>query len=138
MIKVWSVELADNNYNDDVFVGNFYECMEYCAAYDLRPDGINCRLAKLLVDYDGTVLKLLRIFGEKRMIKYSVEHEANSWMDDEYMGTIQECINYCREKEYEVDGSECRIVEVEVDFKGEVVEVLEIYNTIPAWADTVC
>lgn len=58
---------------------------------------------------------------------WSVEHEANSWSDDMFNGTYDECIAYCQEKDYKIDGVECRLAEIEVD---EDVGVVDTYNVV--------
>ena len=52
-MKVWSVELACNNRNNDTFDGTFEECVEYCKENDYVIDGKSARLAEIEVDEDG-------------------------------------------------------------------------------------
>lgn len=62
-------------------------------------------------------------------IKWSVELEDNSWDDDIFNGTYEECIDYCNEYDYKIDGVEARLVKVLLE-DGCVVEALEIVNEI--------
>ncbi|MCM1039842.1 MAG: hypothetical protein NC434_11010 [Ruminococcus sp.] len=64
------------------------------------------------------------------MRTWSVEHEANSWNDDLFNGTYDECIAYCNEKGYKIDGVECRLAEVEVDERGSVIDTYSIVDEI--------
>lgn len=63
MKKMWSVELEENYYTDDVFNGTYEECIEYCEknGYEI---GSDTRLAKILVDEDGCVVECLEIVDE--------------------------------------------------------------------------
>lgn len=49
---------------------------------------------------------------------WSVELECNSWNNDTFNGTFEECVEYCKENEYMVDGMEARLAEIEVDKDG--------------------
>ena len=59
---------------------------------------------------------------------WSVEHEANSWNDDMFNGTFDECVKYCKENNYKIDGVEFRLAEVETDETGCVIDTYEIVN----------
>ena len=61
---------------------------------------------------------------------WSVEVESNMWEDDLFNGTYEECIQYCKEQGYKIDGKEARLAEILVDEKGTVIETLEIVNGI--------
>lgn len=61
---------------------------------------------------------------------WSVEHEANSWNDDMFNGTYEECIEYCKSHDYKIDGIECRLAEIEVDDCGCVVDTYTLINEI--------
>ena len=61
---------------------------------------------------------------------WSVEHEANSWNDDMFNGAYEECIAYCQEKGYKIDGVECRLAEIEVDDRGCVIDTYCIINEV--------
>lgn len=61
---------------------------------------------------------------------WSVELEANSWEDDLFNGTFDECVKYCEEYDYTIDGKEARLVKILVDEDGCVLEALEIVNEL--------
>ena len=61
---------------------------------------------------------------------WSVEHKSNSWNDDMFNGTYEECIAYCHKKEYKIDGVECRLAEIEVDENGCVIDTYKIINEV--------
>ena len=61
---------------------------------------------------------------------WSVEHNANSWDDDMFNGTFDECVEYCKENNYKIDGVECRLAEIGLDERGCVVETYNIVNEI--------
>ncbi len=61
---------------------------------------------------------------------WSVEHEANSWNDDMFSGTYDECVKYCKEHHYKVNGIECRLAEIEVDESGCVIDTYDIVNEV--------
>lgn len=61
---------------------------------------------------------------------WSVEHEANSWNDDMFNGTYEECIAYCQDREYKIDGVECRLAEIEVDDCGCAVYTYDIVDEV--------
>lgn len=61
---------------------------------------------------------------------WSVEHEANSWNDDMFNGTFQECVEYCKEHDYKIDGVECRLAEIELDKVGCVIYTYNIVNEV--------
>lgn len=52
-MRIWSVELETNSWNNDIFNGTFEECVEYCRENDYTIDGIHARLAEIEVDEDG-------------------------------------------------------------------------------------
>lgn len=56
---------------------------------------------------------------------WSVELEANSWNDDLFNGTFDECVDYCKNNDYKIDGITGRIAKVLLDGNC-VSEVLEI------------
>lgn len=64
------------------------------------------------------------------MRMWSVEHEANSWNDDMFNGTYEECIAYCQDREYKIDGVECRLAEIEVDDCGCAVYTYDIVDEV--------
>ena len=62
-----------------------------------------------------------------REITWSVEL-APDYADDTFNGTYEECIEYCKEKNYEV-GTDCQLVKILVE-DGCVLEALEIVTEI--------
>lgn len=55
---------------------------------------------------------------------WSVETEENSWSDDLFNGTLEECIKYCKDKDIKVDGENARIMKVCLDENG-VIDLWE-------------
>ncbi len=64
------------------------------------------------------------------MKKWSVELEANSWNDDTFNGTYEECIAYCKENDYTIDGETARLAEIEVDDDGCVSYTYDIVEEL--------
>lgn len=50
--------------------------------------------------------------------RWSVETEENDWNDDLFNGTLEECIEYCKSKNINVDGSNARIAKICLDENG--------------------
>ena len=65
MVKkiIYSVETAENNYNDDLFNGTLEECINYIEDFDLEISS-ECRIAKIVLDSDGIVIDTLDIFNQ--------------------------------------------------------------------------
>lgn len=61
---------------------------------------------------------------------WSVEHSANSWDDDMFNGTFDECVEYCKERDYKIDGKECRLTEIELDDSGCVIDTYTIIDEV--------
>lgn len=61
---------------------------------------------------------------------WSVQTESNSWNDDLFNGTYNQCVKYCKEHDYKIDGSECRLAEIVIDKRGCVVDTLRIVDEI--------
>lgn len=51
-MKQWSVQIADCNWDDDIFIGTFAECKRFCWIHDFKLDGVEARLAEIEVQ-DG-------------------------------------------------------------------------------------
>lgn len=49
---------------------------------------------------------------------WSVETEENDWNDDLFNGSLKECIEYCKDKNINVDGSNARIAKICLDENG--------------------
>ena len=52
------------------------------------------------------------------------------WNDDSFNGTFEECIEYCKEKDYKIDGKEARLAEIVVDDKNCVIDTIQIVEEI--------
>lgn len=57
---------------------------------------------------------------------YSVEIEQNSYMDDLFNGTYEECVEYITENGYSREENDVRIAKIAVDEDECVAETLEI------------
>lgn len=60
---------------------------------------------------------------------WSVELEANTWNDDTFNGTYDECIQYCEDYDYKIDGKEARLAHVVIE-DGVVIDTIEIVNEV--------
>ncbi len=61
---------------------------------------------------------------------WSVELEATLWSDDIFNGTYEECVDYCKQNNYEIDGSNARLAKILVDDDGCVAETLDIVDEL--------
>lgn len=57
---------------------------------------------------------------------YSVEIEQNSYMDDLFNGTYDECVDYIEKNEYTREENDVRIAKIAIDEDGCVAETLDI------------
>ena len=64
------------------------------------------------------------------MRTYSVQIEENSYDDDLFNGTFEECVDYIDQQGYTREENDVRIAEIEVDDKGTVTYT---YNIITEW-----
>lgn len=64
-----------------------------------------------------------------REIIWSVELEATLWADDTFNGTYEECVQYCSENDYKIDGNEARLSKLLVE-DGCVLQTLEIVEEL--------
>lgn len=71
----------------------------------------------------------LRRNKKMRETMWSVQLEANSWNDDYYNGTYDECVNYCKKYKHTIDGQECRLAKILIE-DGLAIEVLEIVDEL--------
>lgn len=73
-----------------------------------------------VIDTDYETLDSVELTGKV----WSVELEANMWNDDTFTGTFEECVEYCNEYDYKVDGVEARIAEIDTEdgFCYQIVE----------------
>lgn len=60
-------------------------------------------------------------------ITFSVEIESTQYSDDFFIGTEEECREFCKKHDYKLDGTEARIAKIQLDKDGCVVEVLDIF-----------
>lgn len=61
---------------------------------------------------------------------WSVETEGNDWNDDLFNGSLEECIEYCKDKNINVDGSNARIAKICLDEHGGVDFCEELINDV--------
>jgi len=64
MKTTYSVETEPSSYMDDLFNGTFEECIEYCKEHDYTPENCGARIAKILVDDEGSVAETLDIIED--------------------------------------------------------------------------
>ena len=119
-------EVVLSNYNN---VNEFIETVENARTWDEIPNedyrealkkvGLNYN------DYDDPD-EMWSDFLEKIEFNktWSVETEENYWNDDLFNGTLEECIEYCKEKDIKVDGENARIMKRCLDENG-VIDLWE-------------
>ena len=61
MKEIYSVEIKQNNYNDDLFNGTLAECVDYIRKSGYSSFANDVRIARLLLDNDNTVAECLEI-----------------------------------------------------------------------------
>lgn len=61
--KTWSVQLADD-WMDDTFNGTREECIEWCRKNDYKINGKEARLAKILINENGSCLEVLEYIDD--------------------------------------------------------------------------
>lgn len=115
-------QMTLRNYNS---VNEFIETVENARTWDEIPNedyrealknvGLNYN------DYDDPD-EMWDAFLEKIEFNktWSVETEENSWSDDLFNGTLEECIEYCKDKDIKVDGENARIMKVCLDENGSI------------------
>lgn len=64
MTTTYSVETEWGSYMDDLFNGSFEECVEYIKEHGYTREEDDVRIAKILLDDDGTVAECLDIITE--------------------------------------------------------------------------
>lgn len=64
------------------------------------------------------------------MKTWSVEKESNSWMDDTFNGSFEECVEYCKSHSLDINGEEARLAEVEIDEDGCVTYCYDIIEEL--------
>lgn len=63
-MRIYSVEIEPNGYEDDLFNGTFEECVEYCKKHDYTKKNSGARIAEIEVDKDGCVTYCYEIIKE--------------------------------------------------------------------------
>lgn len=64
-----------------------------------------------------------------KKVMWSVELEGNSWNDDSFNGSYEECVDYCNRFGYKVDGQEARLARVLIEDDC-VIDTLEIVEEL--------
>lgn len=53
---------------------------------------------------------------EKKInLMWSVELKSNAWQDDSFIGTVEECLEYCEVRGVEIDGEKARLALVDIN-----------------------
>ena len=63
MKEIYSVEIKQNDYNDDLFNGTLAECIDYIQEYGYTALDNDVRIAKIMLDSDSTVTECLEIIS---------------------------------------------------------------------------
>lgn len=64
MKTIYSVEIKDAMYTDDIFNGSFEECVEYINENEYTKEENDVRIAKVIIDEDNTVIECVEIITE--------------------------------------------------------------------------
>lgn len=64
MKTIYSVEIKDTMYTDDIFNGSFEECVEYINENEYTKEENDVRIAKVIIDEDNTVIECVEIITE--------------------------------------------------------------------------
>ena len=64
MKTIYSVEIKDTMYADDIFNGSFEECVEYIKENEYTKEDNDVRIAKVIIDEDNTVIECVEIITE--------------------------------------------------------------------------
>ena len=64
MKTIYSVEIKDTMYTDDIFNGSFEECVEYINENEYTKEENDARIAKVIIDEDNTVIECVEIITE--------------------------------------------------------------------------
>lgn len=65
-----------------------------------------------------------------KILVWSVELKANSYADDTYCGTFEDCIKYCWDHKHPLDGINARLALIETDDMGRVIDTLKFYSEV--------
>ena len=63
MKETYSVEIKQNDYNDDLFNGTLAECIDYIGECGYTVLDNDVRIARILIDNDNTVAECLEIIS---------------------------------------------------------------------------
>ena len=63
----------------------------------------------------------------QKEVVWSVELEVNSWCDDTFIGTFDECVSYCLDNNYMLNGVVARLAKI-VLVDGLVEDTLDFYT----------
>ena len=61
MKTIYSVEIKDTMYTDDIFNGSFEECVEYIKENEYTKEDNDVRIAKVIIDEDNTIVECVEI-----------------------------------------------------------------------------
>ena len=64
MKTIYSVEIKDTMYTDDIFNGSFEECVEYIKENEYTKEENDVRIAKVIIDEDNSVIECVEIITE--------------------------------------------------------------------------
>ena len=64
MKTIYSVEIKDTMYTDDIFNGSFEECVDYINENEYTKEDNDVRIAKVIIDEDNTVIECVEIITE--------------------------------------------------------------------------
>ena len=64
MKTIYSVEIKDTMYTDDIFNGSFEECVEYINENEYTKEENDVRIAKVIIDEDNSVIECVEIITE--------------------------------------------------------------------------
>ena len=83
MKETYSVEIKQNDYNDDLFNGTLAECIDYIRECDYTVLDNDARIARILIDNDNTVVECLEIipyaeFTDNTTLITSAIHDMRS------------------------------------------------------------
>lgn len=115
-------QMTLRNYNS---INEFIEAVENADTWDaISLEDYREAVEKVGLDYDSYDDPdemwndfLERVEANKT---WSVETEGNDWNDDLFNGSLEECIEYCKDKNINVDGSNARIAKICLDENGSV------------------
>lgn len=116
-------------------IEDFIETVENARTWDaISLEDYREALEKVGLDYDSydDPDEMWNDFLERVEARktWSVETEGNDWNDDLFNGSLEECIEYCKDKNINVDGSNARIAKICLDENGSVDFCEELIDDI--------